>query len=206
MSDNVAVDHIDLAVPAGSFFGLVGPNGAGKTTSLSMAVGLLRPDGGTVRIFGRDVWADPVAAKAWFLVTGPAGFLLTVVLTAASGQTWSWPWVLAAEPALVIGSAGLLALIGVRSVNGPAPDGGPNPARVLKTHIALIVLPVVTLAPAIALLIAGTASHDLALRWLAVPVGLAWAAFLCWRSVRLAQQRLESHGPEIFTRLRAPAS
>src|SRR5438552_183860 len=47
--DNVAVDHIDLAVPAGSFFGLVGPNGAGKTTSLSMAVGLLRPDGGTVK-------------------------------------------------------------------------------------------------------------------------------------------------------------
>jgi ABC-2 type transport system ATP-binding protein len=38
--DNMAVDHIDLAVPAGSFFGLVGPNGAGKTTSLSMAVGL----------------------------------------------------------------------------------------------------------------------------------------------------------------------
>src|SRR6185312_12606591 len=62
--DNVAVDHVDLTVPAGSFFGLVGPNGAGKTTSLSMAVGLLRPDGGTVRIFGRDVWADPVAAKA----------------------------------------------------------------------------------------------------------------------------------------------
>jgi ABC-2 type transport system ATP-binding protein len=62
--DHVAVDHIDLIVPAGSFFGLVGPNGAGKTTSLSMAVGLLRPDGGTVRIFGHDVWADPVAAKA----------------------------------------------------------------------------------------------------------------------------------------------
>ena len=40
---NVAVDHIDLTVPAGSFFGLVGPNGAGKTTSLSMAVGLLAP-------------------------------------------------------------------------------------------------------------------------------------------------------------------
>jgi ABC-2 type transport system ATP-binding protein len=58
-----AVDHIDLAVPRGSFFGLVGPNGAGKTTSLSMAVGLLRPDGGTARVFGIDVWADPVAAK-----------------------------------------------------------------------------------------------------------------------------------------------
>jgi ABC-2 type transport system ATP-binding protein len=61
---HVAVDHIDLSVPAGSFYGLVGPNGAGKTTSLSMAVGLLRPDGGRVRIFGHDVWADPVAAKA----------------------------------------------------------------------------------------------------------------------------------------------
>ena len=36
------------------------------------------------------------------------------------------------------------------------------------------------------------------LRWLAVPVGLAWAALLCWRSVRLAQQRLESDGSEIF--------
>jgi ABC-2 type transport system ATP-binding protein len=62
--DNVAVDHIDLRVPAGSFFGLVGPNGAGKTTSLSMAVGLLRPDGGTAKIFGHDMWADPLAAKA----------------------------------------------------------------------------------------------------------------------------------------------
>src|SRR5262245_9801103 len=60
----IAVDHVDLAVPAGSFFGLVGPNGAGKTTSLSMAVGLLRPDGGTASIFGVDVWAEPVRAKA----------------------------------------------------------------------------------------------------------------------------------------------
>ena len=61
--ETTAVDHIDLTVPQGSFFGLVGPNGAGKTTSLSMAVGLLRPDGGRARIFGVDVWADPVAAK-----------------------------------------------------------------------------------------------------------------------------------------------
>jgi ABC-2 type transport system ATP-binding protein len=61
--DNVAVDHIDLTVPRGSFFGLVGPNGAGKTTSLSMATGLLRPDGGTAAIFGHDVWRDPVGAK-----------------------------------------------------------------------------------------------------------------------------------------------
>jgi len=60
----VAVDHIDLDVPVGSFFGLVGPNGAGKTTTLSMVTGLLRPDGGRVLVAGIDVWNDPAAAKA----------------------------------------------------------------------------------------------------------------------------------------------
>ena len=60
----VAVAGIDLDVPRGSFYGLVGPNGAGKTTTLSMATGLLRPDRGSVRVLGADVWADPVAAKA----------------------------------------------------------------------------------------------------------------------------------------------
>ena len=62
--DRIAVDHIDLDVPAGSFFGLVGPNGAGKTTTLSMVTGLLRPDAGRVVVAGVDVWADPAAAKA----------------------------------------------------------------------------------------------------------------------------------------------
>jgi ABC-2 type transport system permease protein len=139
---------------------------------------------------------------AWFLVVGPAGLLLTVVLTAVSGKAWSWPWVLAGEPALVVGSAGLLALIGVLSVNGPAPDGGPSPARVLKTHLALVAIPVVTLFPAVALLAAGTVAGRPALRWLAVPVGLAWAVFLCWRCVQQAERRLETQGPEIFARLR----
>ncbi|RKR76195.1 ABC transporter ATP-binding protein [Frondihabitans australicus] len=62
--DKIAVDGIDLDVPAGSFFGLVGPNGAGKTTTLSMATGLLRPDAGRLSILGVDVWSDPTAAKA----------------------------------------------------------------------------------------------------------------------------------------------
>src|SRR4051812_43629049 len=61
---NTAVDDLDLVVPSGSFFGLVGPNGAGKTTTLSMATGLLRPDGGGVSIHGVDVWTNIVKAKS----------------------------------------------------------------------------------------------------------------------------------------------
>ncbi len=61
--EKIAVDYIDLDVPAGSFYGLVGPNGAGKTTSLSMATGLLRPDSGRVLVHGVDVWAQPLEAK-----------------------------------------------------------------------------------------------------------------------------------------------
>ncbi|WP_373368105.1 ABC transporter ATP-binding protein [Kineococcus rubinsiae] len=58
-----AVDHLDLDVPAGSFYGVVGPNGAGKTTTLSMATGLLRPDTGRAVVLGEDLWQDPVRAK-----------------------------------------------------------------------------------------------------------------------------------------------
>ncbi|OLF16635.1 ABC transporter ATP-binding protein [Actinophytocola xanthii] len=83
----VAVDHIDLSVPTGSFFGLVGPNGAGKTTTLSMAVGLLRPDAGTARILGVDVWEDPSRAKALVGVL-PDGMSLPERLTGAELLTY----------------------------------------------------------------------------------------------------------------------
>lgn len=59
----LAVDGIDLEIPAGSFYGVVGPNGAGKTTMLSMATGLLTPDAGTAFIHGIDLWAAPAQAK-----------------------------------------------------------------------------------------------------------------------------------------------
>lgn len=61
--DKTAVDHLDLVVPAGSWFGVVGPNGAGKTTSIRMMVGLLKPDAGTVEVHGVPVWPDPTAVK-----------------------------------------------------------------------------------------------------------------------------------------------
>ena len=58
-----AVDGLDLTVRAGEFYMLLGPNGAGKTTTLRMVSGLLKPDEGTIHIFGIDALADPVAAK-----------------------------------------------------------------------------------------------------------------------------------------------
>jgi len=58
-----AVDGIDLAVPAGSFYGFLGPNGAGKSTTIKCLTGLLKPGGGTMRILGIDPLEDPVAVK-----------------------------------------------------------------------------------------------------------------------------------------------
>src|ERR1700722_9561256 len=58
-----AVDDLDLTVRRGEFYMLLGPNGAGKTTTLKMVSGLLRPDGGSISIFGIDALAAPVAAK-----------------------------------------------------------------------------------------------------------------------------------------------
>jgi ABC-2 type transport system ATP-binding protein len=63
-----AVDGLDLSVAPGEFFALLGPNGAGKTTTLRMVAGLLRPDAGSIEIFGVDALRDQIAAKrmvAW---------------------------------------------------------------------------------------------------------------------------------------------
>ena len=63
-----AVDGLDLSVRTGEFYTLLGPNGAGKTTTLRMITGLLKPDRGSIAVFGIDALADPVAAKqitAW---------------------------------------------------------------------------------------------------------------------------------------------
>lgn len=66
--DFVAVQELSFRVGAGTILGLVGPNGAGKTTTLRSLAGIIRPSGGTIRMAGHDLAANPVAAKralAW---------------------------------------------------------------------------------------------------------------------------------------------
>ncbi len=53
----LAVDGLDLDIPAGECFGLLGPNGAGKTTTLEILEGLLEPTGGEVEVLGAQ-WAS----------------------------------------------------------------------------------------------------------------------------------------------------
>jgi len=67
----LAVDGLELSVQPGEIFGLLGPNGAGKTTTLKMLLGLLRPDAGTVRLFGRPPQDVAARARLGFLPENP---------------------------------------------------------------------------------------------------------------------------------------
>lgn len=88
--DDPVLDGVDLTVTRGEFLGLLGPNGAGKSTLLRIAVGLLRPAAGRVRLFGQDVnrfddWARVgyVSQQAAHL---EAGFPATVWEVVAAGR------------------------------------------------------------------------------------------------------------------------
>jgi ABC-2 type transport system ATP-binding protein len=65
-----AVDDITVRVRAGEVYGVLGPNGAGKTTFLRMLFGLVRPDSGTISVFGRS-WAEDGVG----VLDGVAGFI-----------------------------------------------------------------------------------------------------------------------------------
>jgi ABC-2 type transport system ATP-binding protein len=68
--DTQAVDGVDLAVRAGSVYGVLGPNGAGKTTTIRMLATLIRPDAGSARVLGHDIVDDSDEVRGVVSLTG----------------------------------------------------------------------------------------------------------------------------------------
>ena len=65
-----AVAGIDLAVPAGTIYGVLGPNGAGKTTTIRMLATLIAPDAGSARVLGHDIRDEADAVRGLVSLTG----------------------------------------------------------------------------------------------------------------------------------------
>jgi ABC-2 type transport system ATP-binding protein len=63
----VAVAELSLSVPGGAVYGLLGPNGAGKTTTIRMAMNIMLPDEGTVRLFGDALGGRHHSARIGYL-------------------------------------------------------------------------------------------------------------------------------------------
>jgi len=77
--DRVAVEELDLDIPAGCCFGLLGPNGAGKTTTLRMLYGATEPSAGSIEVFGIDVARNPRAVRARLGVTLQENVMIEVL-------------------------------------------------------------------------------------------------------------------------------
>ncbi|HQU11146.1 MAG TPA: ATP-binding cassette domain-containing protein, partial [Acidiphilium sp.] len=66
-----AVDSVSFRLPAGTTCGLLGGNGAGKTTTISMLLGILAPDAGSIEVLGHDMARDRFAALARMNYSSP---------------------------------------------------------------------------------------------------------------------------------------
>jgi ABC-type multidrug transport system fused ATPase/permease subunit len=83
---HVAVDQVDLLIAPGETFGLLGPNGAGKTTTIRMLTTLLKPDEGTITVFGVDAAAQPMRVRR---LIGYVPQLLSADASLTGWGTWN---------------------------------------------------------------------------------------------------------------------
>ena len=67
---NRAVDGVSLSIPVGKICGVLGPNGAGKTTIINILATLLKPDGGSAKVFGYDVQKEAQKVRQLIGLTG----------------------------------------------------------------------------------------------------------------------------------------
>ena len=84
--EGFTLNDVSLALPRGYIMGLVGPNGAGKTTLIKLILGLIRRDGGTIRVFGLDNLADATAVRSriGFVHEAPSFYNHLTLATVAS--------------------------------------------------------------------------------------------------------------------------
>lgn len=65
---------LNMTVPQGAIYGFIGENGSGKSTTEKLICGLLVPNGGTIKLFGRDYKDADVRAKVGVLIESPGCF------------------------------------------------------------------------------------------------------------------------------------
>jgi phospholipid/cholesterol/gamma-HCH transport system ATP-binding protein len=124
----VVHDGLDMTVFAGEIFGIVGGSGSGKSVLLRAILGLRRPQGGSVRLYGRDLtvmsWAELRGMKARYGVTFQQGALFTSLTVLQNVQ-------LPMIEHLALGARELdeLALLKVRLVGLPAEAAAKYPSQ-----------------------------------------------------------------------------
>ena len=69
-----ALQGLDMTVPKGSIYGFIGENGSGKSTTEKIICGLIRPSGGSVRIYGKDYTDGDIRARVGVLIESPGCF------------------------------------------------------------------------------------------------------------------------------------
>lgn len=69
-----ALKGLNMTVPVGAVYGFIGENGSGKSTTEKLICGLMVPDGGTMRLFGRDYRDEDVRARLGVLIEAPGCF------------------------------------------------------------------------------------------------------------------------------------
>ncbi|MEW9532113.1 hypothetical protein [Microbispora sp. NPDC049125] len=151
---------------------------------------------------------------AWLLMVGPFTIAVTVVFTAISGQTWAWPWVLAAVPALLGAAAGLIPLVSLLAA-APFPDRrDSNPLdgfndesadQVRMQIFSMLLLQIVTAAPAVLVVMLGMLRDNAPIQWAGVALGLVTGVLYWWGFGRLAAQRLHLRGSELLLLMRKGA-
>jgi len=69
-----AVKGLDMTVPMGAIYGFIGENGSGKSTTEKMVCGLILPNGGSIKLFGKDYTDSDIRAKVGVLIEAPGCF------------------------------------------------------------------------------------------------------------------------------------